>query len=441
MCLIAVFAALSVVPSGAHANSLTACPSFTNQVNDSVSRFDAICGLTCPAWVEAGGLACEPPEVVGLITQVFSMDPLGAACKDDKGNQLPPEVCAENMNDLMNKIGDDSQGGGGDELAKLLKDPKYADKIVDKKKTPGLMPPSDPDSDVKLVITDPSVPDNPETVIKYKKLCKSYSQDDAFVDDPNNPGSQIVNPALPAELADIVSAGGYITAGTQVCFVVRADDGSGTDVVFARRRAMRIRSLLLPFAGAHRLSAADQNIKFNLKFKSVVRVAGNAGEPKKRVTCGLSPFVVLTAVQVRDPSNPNKQITAGQAAGRVCRVVVFMLPKPRLSAKEKRLVKKGYGVYSFKLVGLPSKGSRERPIPLPFGRIKVLSPGVRVVNGNSGGFVTAGTNGIANWIGTVNKTGIYTISGSWPFYKNQTSYLPMKSTLPPKKPSKKTKKK
>ena len=433
MGLIAVCAALSVVPSGAQANSLTSCPSFTNQVNDSVSRFDAICGLTCPAWVEAGGIACEPPELVGLITTGFSMNPLAAAGCD--GSDLA--ACEANMNDIMDKLGDDSQGGGGDALSTLLKDPKYSDTIVDQDKSPAVMPPSDGDSDTKVVITDPDVPDNPDTVIQYKKLCKSYSQDDAYVPDPNNPGSQIINPALPAYLADIVAAGGYIISGTQVCYVVRADDGTAADVAFVRRKTARLRTLLSPFSRTGRLSAADKNIKFNLKFKSVVRVAGNAGEPKKRVTCGYSPFVVLTAVQVRDPSNPNKNIVAGQAAGRVCRVVVFLVKTPKLTAKEKRLVKKGYGVYAFKLVGLPSKGSRERPVPMPFGRIKVLSSGVRAVNGNSGGYVTTDANGIAKWIGTVNKTGIYTISGAWPFYKNQTSYFPLKTTIPPKKSKKK----
>jgi len=437
MGLIAVCAAFSAVPSGAHAGSLTSCPSFTNQVNDSVSRFDAICGLTCPAWVEAGGIACEPPELVGLITTGLSMSPLAAAGCDTTN----PTACDDNMNDIMNKLGDDSQGGGAESLSDLLKDPKYSDAIVDKENTPAVMPPSDTDSDTKIVITDPDVPDNPDTVIQYKKLCKSYSQDDAFVDDPNNPGSQIVNPALPAYLADIVAAGGYIAAGTQVCYVVRADDATAADVQFARRRSARVHSLLAPFARGSRLSAADNNTKFNLKFKSVVRVAGNSGEPKKRVTCGYSPFVVLTAVQVRDPSNPNKNIVAGQAAGRVCRVVVFLVRTPKLTAKESRLVKKGYGVYSFKLVGLPSKGSRERPVSMPFGRIKILSSDVRVVNGNSGGYVTSDDKGIAKWIGTVNKTGVYKVSGAWPFYKNQTSLFQLKTTLPPKKPAKKPKKK
>jgi len=171
-------------------------------------------------------------------------------------------------------------------------------------------------------------------------------------------------------------------------------------------------------------------------------VSGTEGQPKVRMACGLTPFVVLSSVLVKDPSNPAREITVGRASGRICRVVVFHVTNmvPKLSTKEKLLVRKGYGVVMFKLVGLPSKGSREVPRTLPYGRIKILNGGAKAMNANSGGFVLSDKSGIAKWIGVIPKTGIYRVSGSWPFYKNQISNFEIKTTIKSKSKPKKKKK-
>ena len=426
--LVMACVALAFVPSPAHANSLTSCPTFTNQVNDSVARYDAICGLSCPAWVEVGGLACEPPDLVGLITSGFSLDPLGQ-CADD------PATCGDKLNDIMDKTGDDDEdnpsGDGGDKFKDILKDPNFKD-IVDPEKTPLVLPPTDNDGDTTTTVEDPTDPDNP-IVINYKKVCKLWTNDDAYIDDPNNPGTPIVNPNLPVDLQDIVNAGGYITP-TQVCLVIRADDTA----TLAAVRHIKAKSLVSPFwRSSRRMAAGDTSVKFNLRFKNIVHVAGADGQAKKRMTCAYNPFVVLSSVLVKDPGNPSRQLTAGQASGRICRAVVFHEQKiPALTPKEKLLVRKGYGVIVFKIVGLPSKGSRERPVPLPYGRIKILSNLVKTMNGNSGGFVLTNKYGIAKWIGTIPKTGIYRVSGAWPFYKNQISNFELKTTIKSKKKKK-----
>ena len=426
----AVCTAIAFVPAPAHAASLTACPAFTNQVNDSVSRFDTICGLSCPNWVEAGGIACEPPEVVGLNTSGFALDPLGAS-----GCQSDPATCGDKMNDIMERTGDESgEGGGsgdsGDRFSDILKNPNYGKDIVDAEKSPLIAPPDDVDGETVVTTNDPSNPNN-DNVIQYKKVCKLWTNDTIWADDEHT----VLKPGVPADLQDIVAAGGYVTP-TQSCLVFRADDASAQ--AFAARRRSRARSLLSPFS--QRLSAAEKNVSFTLKFKSVQRVAGTEGRPKVRMACGLTPFVVLSSVLVKDPSNPSRDLTIGRAAGRICRVVVFHVTNivPKLSAKEKLLVRKGFGVITFKLVGLPSKGSREVPGVLPYGRIKILGGGSKPMNANSGGYVLTDKSGIAKWIGVIPKRGIYHVSGSWPFYKNQTSNFELKSTIKPKpKPRKK----
>lgn len=428
--------ALSAIPSGAQAASLTSCPSFSNQVNDTVSRFDAICGLSCPAWVEVGGVACEKPDVIGLLTAGFAMKPLGATgCLDDDGKPIGGADCSNSMNDLMDKIGDDETSDQGDRFNDILTDPDFGKDIVDPEKSPGIAAPTDEDGDLTVVVTDPDNPENPTTEIKYKKICKVWTNDDVYIPDPDDPDKQIVNPKLPDQLKDIVAAGGYITP-TQVCLVVQADDSG--EFFLRRQRSLAARRVLAPLARSARLrlnAASDYKATtFEIKSKSVLRVYGGEGEPKKRLTCGYNPFVVLSSVQVKDPANPNAQLTVGQASGRICRVVVFLQAKPpALSAKEKRYVKKGFGVIAFRLVGLPSKGSREVPVPMPFGRIKILGTSAKPVNANSGGYVLTDKNGIAKWIGTIPKTGIYAIKGTWPFYKNQTSRFRLKTTVAPKK--------
>ena len=428
----ALCSSLTLVPTPAHAASLTACPAYTNQLNDSVARFDAICGLSCPNWVEAGGIACEAPELVGLITSGFALDPLGAAnCTDDPAN------CGDKMNDIMQRTGDENgdSGGGspdaGDRFADILKDPNYGKDIVDPEKSPLIAPPDDVDGDTTVTTTDPSNPNN-NTEIQYKKVCKLWTNDTIWADDAHT----VFANGVPSELQDIVAAGGYVTP-TQVCLLYRADDPAAQGI--AARRRSHARALLSPFAG--RLSAAQKNVTFNLKFKSVQRVAGTEGQPKVRMSCGLNPFVVLSSVLVKDPSNPARDLTVGRASGRICRVVVFHITNvvPKLSAKEKLLVRKGYGVVMFKLIGLPSKGSREVPGPLPYGRIKIFTGGAKAMNANSGGFVLTDKAGIAKWIGVIPKTGLYKVSGTWPFYKNQTSIFEIKTTI--KSKSKKKKKK
>jgi len=341
------------------------------------------------------------------------------------------------MNDIMQRTGDENGDGGGagdsgDRFSDILKNPNYGKDIVDPEKSPLIAPPDDVDGETSVTTNDPSNPNN-NSEVQYKKVCKLWTNDTIWADDERT----VLKPGVPAELQDIVAAGGYVTP-TQSCLVFRADDAAAEGL--AARRRSRARSLLSPFS--NRLSAADKNVSFNLKFKSVQRVAGTVGQPKVRMACGLTPFVVLSSVLVKDPSNPAREITVGRASGRICRVVVFHVTNmvPKLSTKEKLLVRKGYGVVMFKLVGLPSKGSREVPRTLPYGRIKILNGGAKAMNANSGGFVLSDKTGLAKWIGVIPKTGIYRVSGSWPFYKNQISNFEIKTTIKSKPKPKKKKK-
>lgn len=180
-----------------------------------------------------------------------------------------------------------------------------------------------------------------------------------------------------------------------------------------------------------------------IKSKVILRVTGRKTEPaeeagrKWRVQCGYSPTVARATIRIKNPQFPkvptaSPTLMLGQAFNAICRIAIQQVP-PVLTPAQKALVKKGYVALSFKVTGLPAKGSRERPIGLPFAIARVenlnalpknggLGPDglpYFLSNGNrlDGRKLMADANGVITWIGVVKKAGYYPVTSSWPFYK------------------------
>jgi len=178
---------------------------------------------------------------------------------------------------------------------------------------------------------------------------------------------------------------------------------------------------------------------FNIKVKAIIRVAGASGGNKLRVGCGLTPFASNTLMTIRNPAFPANPdafptLVLGRAVGPVCRMILQQVPLPPLDATQKAQVKAGYVAMAFKVIGLPSKGSRELPVALPYAKVWGQPP-TMAKNGTSGSGmqgIIADENGVAVWIGYVTKAGYYPVNAQWPFYKAGRTSFSFKKTKPQK---------
>jgi len=179
---------------------------------------------------------------------------------------------------------------------------------------------------------------------------------------------------------------------------------------------------------------------FKIKVKAIIRVAGTVEGRKLRVGCGLSPFISNTLMTIRNPAFPRDPnafptLVLGRAVGPVCRMVLQQVALPALNATQKAQVKAGYLAMAFKIIGLPSKGSRELPVALPYAKVWAQAPIAIAKNGTSGPTnqaVLSDANGVALWIGYVTKAGYYPVNAQWPFYKAGRTSFTFKKTKPQK---------
>ena len=186
-----------------------------------------------------------------------------------------------------------------------------------------------------------------------------------------------------------------------------------------------------------------------IKAKTVLRMTGRKTEPaeeagnKWRVQCGYAPTVGYAKIRIKNPMFPKNptaspSLTLGESFSAICRISIQQVT-PVLTTAQKALVKKGYVAIGLKVTGLPSKGSAERPVGLPFSIARVENLSALPKNGGLGpdgtkfalsqpgpGGATqyldsrklmSDANGLITWIGIVKKAGTYPVSTSWPFYK------------------------
>ena len=145
----------------------------------------------------------------------------------------------------------------------------------------------------------------------------------------------------------------------------------------------------------------------------------------------------MTIANPAFPRDPNAfpTLVLGRAVGPVCRMVLQQVALPALNATQKAQVKAGYLAMAFKIIGLPSKGSRELPVALPYAKVWGNAPVAMAKNGTSGPTnqaVLADANGVAVWIGYVTKAGYYPVNAQWPFYKAGRTFFTFKKTKPQK---------
>ena len=189
---------------------------------------------------------------------------------------------------------------------------------------------------------------------------------------------------------------------------------------------------------------------YSIKVKTIMRMSGFRTEPaelagrKWQIACGHTPTVAYTKIRIKNPRFPkdpteSPTLFLGESFNAICRLAVQGVTVP-LTKFQKGLIKKGYTAVSFKVMGLPSKGTGERPIPLPYALARVTAKLATPVNsrfkadgspseiaGNqrllTARWVQADRNGVVTWIGVIKKKGYYETTASWPFYKVGKSNL------------------
>jgi hypothetical protein len=192
-----------------------------------------------------------------------------------------------------------------------------------------------------------------------------------------------------------------------------------------------------------------------VKAKTVLRMTGRKTEPaaeagnKWRVQCGYAPTIGYAKIRIKNPRFPkdptaSPNLTLGESFSALCRIAIQQVT-PVLNAAQKALVKKGYVAIGLKVTALPSKGSTERPIGLPFSVSRVENLNALPINGGlgpdgkkfalsqpgpggakqylDGRKLMADANGLITWIGVVKKAGTYPVSTSWPFYKPGKTFV------------------
>jgi len=170
---------------------------------------------------------------------------------------------------------------------------------------------------------------------------------------------------------------------------------------------------------------------FGIKIKVMNRLTGSSGGVKTRIKCGLTPFVLAARAYIANPkypANPDAppKLVLGDAVGPVCRAVLTNTATPKLTKAQTKLKKKGYTVFAIKLMGLPAKGSREHPVPLPYGAARLETPFAIAKNGTDDKkkqTLIADSKGVIVWIGVVKKAGYYGFAARWPFYKSIKTYF------------------
>ena len=391
--------ALSLGSAGTAAAST--CPAKATQRSSTVVSFASTCYLSQTEWIKKfHGSKSKPPVPVGWTMSA----PI----------TRPPYRSKSKMIRLIQTY----DGGNCN--------PKYCDGT-----TPGdaggkfdKNPSVDPHSPAIKPICPPGyiISNVPKAGTKYTCVCALWTADD------------IDNPLLPPELAAVIEAGGYFPP-TQYCILIpvkSAFQRVGPQGLAAPKATVAAAATRPPPTAS---PAKAKPVIYTFRERARITLAH---PPNNVIKCGLTPEIIWSHLFAKNPkakpwwSPWYRTVQIGSATAWICRLQLVRVKVPPLSAAQKKLIRKGNVAVAFKIIGLPSKGTKEKKRRMPYGAIKFLSTKAAPANGGKYRLVQANSQGVVVWIGKFKKTTYYRVRAEWPYYQWTCLRIKFNRTLPKK---------